>query len=291
MRDRRDLLIGFAAALAISPVCAVMASSEPQLANFQALLEQVAANEAELDGARSYRELQFRQLGPSKEELAAQPGLARRYASTKSISPLAKDLLIRFEVSGAKIYNAKYRRPVWPKGESGVTIGIGYDLGFSTTALLEEDWRDLMDNSSIERLKDACGVRGLEASSLVAFVQDVDVPWSAANGQLDRMLRFVCGETLNAFPAAQTLSPNSFGALVSVVYNRGGNLKSPEGDPRDRRREMRTIRDLLAQNRASEVPLQIRSMKRLWANDPNARGLLARRELEAQLFELGLNLN
>ena len=241
MRDRRDLLIGFAAALAISPVCAVMASSEPQLANFQALLEQVAANEAELDGARSYRELQFRQLGPSKEELAAQPGLARRYASTKSISPLAKDLLIRFEVSGAKIYNAKYRRPVWPKGESGVTIGIGYDLGFSTTALLEEDWRDLMDNSSIERLKDACGVRGLEASSLVAFVQDVDVPWSAANGQLDRMLRFVCGETLNAFPAAQTLSPNSFGALVSVVYNRGGNLKSPEGDPRDRRREMRTI--------------------------------------------------
>ena len=36
------------------------------------------------------------------------------------------------------------------------------------------------------------------------------------------------------------------------------------------------------------IPDRIRAMNRLWQNDPNARGLLLRREAEALLFEKGL---
>jgi GH24 family phage-related lysozyme (muramidase) len=36
------------------------------------------------------------------------------------------------------------------------------------------------------------------------------------------------------------------------------------------------------------IPAQIRSMSRLWANQPGMEGLVIRRNLEAALFEKGL---
>jgi hypothetical protein len=59
----------------------------------------------------------------------------------------------------------------------------------------------------------------------------------------------------------------------------------------ERRREMHQIWRLMSEGTPATfaaIPEQFRSMKRLWLNDPDARGLLERRELEAKLFEAGL---
>jgi GH24 family phage-related lysozyme (muramidase) len=52
----------------------------------------------------------------------------------------------------------------------------------------------------------------------------------------------------------------------------------------DRRREMRAIRDAVADEDLQEIADQLRSMKRLWEGK-NLDGLLTRREAEAQLVE------
>jgi len=54
----------------------------------------------------------------------------------------------------------------------------------------------------------------------------------------------------------------------------------------DRRKEMKEIQDNLKKN-GKKVPLFLRSMKRLWTTKAN-RGLQARREDEAKIFEKGL---
>jgi hypothetical protein len=36
------------------------------------------------------------------------------------------------------------------------------------------------------------------------------------------------------------------------------------------------------------IPAELRAMKRLWRDEPDMRGLLIRRDLEASLFEMGL---
>lgn len=56
----------------------------------------------------------------------------------------------------------------------------------------------------------------------------------------------------------------------------------------DRYTEMRAIAADVANGNLADIPTQIRSMKRLWANQPNLQGLVRRRELEALLFEEGL---
>src|SRR3981081_336751 len=47
-------------------------------------------------------------------------------------SERAYELIIDFEVGGRSEYERTYQRPEWPQGESGVTIGVGYDLGYNT---------------------------------------------------------------------------------------------------------------------------------------------------------------
>lgn len=286
---RRHFWVGAAASLALGWPDVQAQSSTPPIASFDALLASVSAKENELEEARAFRELDYRDAGPTREERAAQPGLARRYSDGKAISARARDLLVRFEVSSKARYELRYRAPIWPKGDSGVTIGIGYDVGYTDPDILRDDWQGLIPAAAITKLSDACGKKGGDAEVLVAFLSDVDVPWAAAEAQLQRMQKFVAGETLHSFPAAQDLSDDAFGALVSLVYNRGGSLKSNPSDKLDRRREMRAIRQLLQEGRPAEVPAQIRAMTRLWAGKADARGLLDRRELEARLFEAGIS--
>src|SRR5689334_12316720 len=47
--------------------------------------------------------------------------------------------IAREEVSSPDLYRKLYCRPIWPGGESGITIGIGYDLRFVDAAALKAD--------------------------------------------------------------------------------------------------------------------------------------------------------
>lgn len=281
----RRVFLGAIACL-VSPRWAF--GSELSKENFDKVLSVVSSNEQLIEQAKQYREYSLRELGPSDSEILAQPHLPKRYNSAKSISRKSFDLIVLFEVSGQKTYEKKYRKPIWPGGASGVTLGVGYDLGYVREADFAIDWKDFLPKATIDGLSAVCGNKGADAQDNLSFVSDFDIPWSAAIQQFQSFLPAVKGETIHAFPEAQNLSDDSFGALVSLVYNRGSSMKKADKDPLDRRIEMRNIRDLLAAGNLAGIPQEILNMRRLWDKDPKAKGLVLRRELEADLFASGI---
>ena len=201
------------------------------------------------------------------------------------ISQAAFDLIVEFEVSGEAAYNKLYRRPTWPKGASGVTIGIGYDCGYSTAAQIRSDWGGLLSPSMVAALASVAGLTGSRAQAALATVRDkVDVPWTAAlavfsNTSLPKYVALAA-----KLPNWDKLSPDCKGALVSLVYNRGASFSNAGA----RYQEMRNIKAHMAAERFSAIPAELRNMKRIWAGDPGMRGLLVRRDKEADLFGRGL---
>lgn len=199
------------------------------------------------------------------------------------ISKGAIDLIVTEEVTSEQVYRKRYTRPEWPGVASGVTIGIGYDVGYSTPSKLRADWAGRIPDSMISALSRACGVTGPSAKALANSLRSsVNVPWEAAMSNFEEVVlpRWIA-TVKSKLPNADKLPPDCLGALVSLAYNRGPSF----GNTGDRYREMRAIRALMATGQFSGIPAQFRSMKRLW---PNVSGLQARREHEAQLFERGL---
>jgi hypothetical protein len=102
--------------------------------------------------------------------------------------------------------------------------------------------------------------------------------------QFNAFIPYIVAECEDTFANTIDLSGDSFGALVSLVYSRGS--EDYPGNPR--RAEMYNIQVLMRAKDYFSVPAQIRQMKHLWADKPDLRGLVVRRELEALLFEAGL---
>jgi uncharacterized protein (TIGR02594 family) len=205
-------------------------------------------------------------------------------SSQTAISDEAISLIVEAEVSGPKTYEKVYRRPTWPKGASGVTIGIGYDVGYVTGLQLAEDWGPVMSASMIAQLQTACGVKGAAAGPLAKKLAEngVDVPFDdAMKVFLKRDIPRWVGIVERALRNTNALSKDCLGALVSLAYNRGASF-SKAGD---RYTEMRNIKTFMDQSQFDRIPDEFRKMKRLW---PDMRGLQTRREAEAQLFERGL---
>jgi hypothetical protein len=53
-------------------------------------------------------------------------------SSNSQLSKPAIDYIISYEVTSPNVYNKKYTSPIRPDGKSGITIGIGTDLGYTT---------------------------------------------------------------------------------------------------------------------------------------------------------------
>lgn len=207
--------------------------------------------------------------------------------ATRLISQEAEDLIIAEEVSSKAVYEKRYTHPEWPGGRSGVTIGIGYDVGAGVKdrAQLSADWKGQISDDMIRALEPCIGVQGDAARALLSSVKNrVTVPWGAAIAVFENVDIPRWSATVRRYlPNCDLLSPDSFGALVSLAYNRGASF-TKDGD---RYREMRAIRDHMAGKRFDRIAAEFRSMKRLWPNQ-SERGLVARREHEAKLFERGL---
>lgn len=201
---------------------------------------------------------------------------------TAPISQAAVDLIISCEVSSRPYYEKNYQRPEWPGGASGITIAIGYDLGYAGVAKIAADWAGKRNPVSVLQKYDH-GVHGEAARALLSSARsEISVPWAEAidvfmNRDVPEWTDTVC----KAVPGASRLHPHCLGALVSIAYNRGASFNAAG----DRYREMRAIRDHVSSNQLELVPAEIRSMKRLW---PSVKGLRDRRDAEARLFEHGL---
>jgi hypothetical protein len=198
-------------------------------------------------------------------------------------SQAAVDLIVCEEVSSKAVYEKRYTHPEWPGGSSGVTIGIGYDLGYSTPTIIQGDWGNKLPVAMVAALESVVGIVGSPAASHAHELRNVvTVPWDAAMAVfMGRDMPKWEAIVAKALPNTNKLAPDSFGALVSLAYNRGASFSNAG----DRYREMRAIKDHMAKEQFAEIPGEFRSMRRLW---PNVTGLRNRRDHEAALFEKGL---
>lgn len=194
------------------------------------------------------------------------------------VSPAARELIIRWEVTSQARYERLYRRPIWPGGASGVTIGIGYDLGHQPAVVIRQDW---VDHPQVAWLPQAAGVRGAGAQGLARAMAPVETPWALAERVFsEATIVTYYRRARRAFPGFERLHPDVQGALVSLVYNRGTAMNG------DSRREMAVIRDrCVPAADGACIAAQLRAMCRIWRGTPNERGLCARREDEARLVE------
>ena len=198
-------------------------------------------------------------------------------------SKAAIDLIVESEVTSKGYYEKHYRKPEWPGGASGVTIAVGYDLGFANEAKLRNDWTGKIDDDMIDALIKYAGLTGEKAHAKLAEArEEIDIPWEAAYDVFENIdMPDWSAKVKKALPNTDKLSEDSFGALVSLAYNRGASF-SKDGD---RYKEMREIKENMANETFDQIPDCFREMKRLW---PTVRGLQDRRDAEAKLFEAGL---
>jgi GH24 family phage-related lysozyme (muramidase) len=167
----------------------------------------------------------------------------------------------------------------WPGGASGITIGIGYDLGYVTMDQFESDWGDELPAAELSRLQAVVGLIGVSARNRAAGLDDIRIGRADAERIFaQRTIPQTQFKAEQAFPGLARLPLDAQGALVSLVYNRGTSMVG------DRRREMRAIRDAVAAQNLQVIADQIRAMKRLWVGQ-GLDGLLKRRDAEAALVE------
>ena len=167
----------------------------------------------------------------------------------------------------------------WPGGNSGVTIGIGYDLGYVTKDQFESDWKDCLSDGDCQTLAAVIGIKGLDAKTKASSLTHIKITNDQARRVFtERSVPQYQKQTATAFPGVDNLPADAQGALVSLVYNRGTSMNG------DSRKEMRAVRNAVPKGDLQEIANQIRAMKRLWENS-SVSGLVKRREAEAQLVE------
>jgi len=195
------------------------------------------------------------------------------------LNDASMQLILDFEVAGGEQYYTRHlQSPIWPGAQSGVTIGVGYDLGYNSAAGITEDWGSHLDPAVLNRLLTTAGKKGPVAKAALAAVKDIKVPWPGAVDVFESVTvpRYT-DLTHDAFAGFDNLDPNCQGALVSLIFNRGAAMNGP------RRSEMRAIRDLVPKKDYAGIAQQIRNMKRLWKGTDIERGMNRRRDAEADL--------
>ena len=201
----------------------------------------------------------------------------------QKISQKAIDMIVEFEVTSKSYYERNYRKPEWPEGASGITVAIGYDLGYASESKIRNDFGGKVDDDTLEALVKYSGYKGESAhAKLRAARAEIDIPWDIAMRVfMECDVPEWTDKVTSILPNCDKLSEDSLGALVSLAYNRGPSFKLAGS----RYTEMRNIYDHMENEEFDEIPDEIRAMKRLW---PNVSGLKRRRDEEADLFEEGL---
>lgn len=199
----------------------------------------------------------------------------------KPPSKEALDLILEYEVGGGRSYYEKLlSHPTWPGGASGTTLAIGVDCGYYSPTELEKIFYFLPANQ-LDAIKNASGKTGQAGKDYVRQIKplNVTVSWDQAIKIFNELTWPKFAKlTEKAFPGVDQLCDNAYGALVSLVFNRGSSLTGSS------RAEMRTIRELVPKKDYKSIADELRSMKRIWEGK-GLDGLLARRDAEAKLVE------
>jgi hypothetical protein len=198
--------------------------------------------------------------------------------TTKMISKKAIELIIKHEVGGRSVYEKRYQKPIWAGGDSGVTIGLGYDCGYVTEKQFFSDW-DGLNLNFLNALRKVVGIKGEAVKSMLrGEILQVRIPYNFAYDVfVNKSIPKYYALTKSIYPEIDSLNEDTRGALVSLIYNRGNKLDG------DTRKEMRSIVELVAKADYEGIADQIERSKRLWEN-VGLDGLVKRREEEADLI-------
>jgi hypothetical protein len=196
------------------------------------------------------------------------------------VSKTSIDVLAAFEISSAMYYNKKLKNPCWPGGESGITIGIGYDLGCNDNLTIRKDWASHISEEDLKMMLSVAKLQGAKAQVVLKSVQSVSIPLDAAKKVFYQVtLPKFAKLSKTTYPGIELLFADAQGALLSLLYNRGCSLSND-----DRRKEMKAIKPFVTKQDYEGIAAQLRAMKRLW-NASKQGGLIKRREDEARMVE------
>jgi hypothetical protein len=171
----------------------------------------------------------------------------------------------------------------WPGGSSGITIPVGYDMGYEP---FSHDWSGLLDSKDFNRLKAVAGLKGRKAEAVAHTLRGIHIPKEAYLKVFNSItLPRYEALTIQTFPGCERLHPDAFGALVSLIFNRGADLHDVPG--RKPRGEMRSIYQVLRQadgritpavvNRIADL---VEAQARYWTDDKNSDGDLHDRRID-----------
>lgn len=199
----------------------------------------------------------------------------------KKPSQKALDLILEYEVGGGKSYFEKYlSKPTWPGGASGFTLGIGVDCAYYTPQELEKLFY-FLPKDQLEIVKNSSGKKGQSGKEYTNKYKNcgITITWDQALEMFNNLtwIKFA-NLAEKTFPKLDKLKDDAYGAIVSLVFNRGSSLLG------DSRKEMRNIKTLIPNKDYKGIADEFRKMKRLWVGK-NLDGLLTRRESEAKLIE------
>lgn len=195
-----------------------------------------------------------------------------------TISQKAVNSIIFFEVGSPANYIKLYQHPKVEIGDSGITIGIGYDLGYNSKEQIQSDWGDVLPAETVKLLLGVSGLKKEKAKESYDSVKALTIPLdSAMKVFINRSLKHYGIITKSVYPGVDKLLPDAAGALLSLIYNRGANTDKNL----DRRIEMFNIKELVVKKDYNGIADQISAMKRLWGDKEN--GLRIRRDMEAEL--------
>ena len=195
------------------------------------------------------------------------------------LSKKAIELIIQFEVGGRAYYDKKLQSPIWAGGESGITIGMGYDCGFVSEKQFFQDWGNMLTPNFLEPLRKTIGLKGIQAKQMLrGELMQVKISYNTAyevfvKCSVPKYFKL----TKKIYPELELLNEDTQGALVSMVYNRGNKL---EGDSRI---EMKRIVEMVKNKDYEAIAEEIEKSKRHWENR-GLDGLVVRREAEADLI-------
>ena len=187
--------------------------------------------------------------------------------------------VINFESGGESYYNKFLKKVTWPGGASGLTIGIGADLGYMSKEEFEKYFSSFFTPLENLKLKSVIGLKGDSAKSKLTSVKGIELNWeNAMNAFINWTLPKFWKLSNALWPGLDKLEEPAQIALVSLVFNRGASTKGSS------RTEMVNIKPLVVKRDYKGIAKEIRSMKRLWIGK-NMDGLIKRREEEAKMVE------
>jgi len=208
--------------------------------------------------------------------------------------------IAQVETGGLSYYHRNSKFPHYPGGPSGITIGVGYDIGQQNANEFRKTWQQYLSAEQLNELikdvrNDGKSNRGSKARARSLARKGIEIPFNIAwQVFAEQTLPAYFDKTADIYPSLLGLPDHCRSALVSLVYNRGNAVGNS-----DRRREMKNIQSLLAaaddlsltnQQRASiliGVENEFDKMKRLWQT---GSGLIQRRQAEANMWRKGVSL-